>query len=74
MLNPQTAAAYQLQQQNAFIQAVGADKNLKELAIFTEQHNNAQVNNKIALVNTILTQFIRMLTTFFRERLDINVT
>jgi len=43
VLNPQTAAAYQLQQQNAFIQAVGADKNLKELAIFTEQHNNAQL-------------------------------
>ena len=48
MLNPQTAAAYQLQQQNAFIQAVGADKNLKELAIFTEQHNNAQFCKQVS--------------------------
>ena len=42
VLNPQ--AAYQLQQQqNAIFQAVG-DKNLKDLAIFTGQHHDAQVN------------------------------
>lgn len=41
VLNPQ--AAYQLQQQqNAIFQAVG-DKNLKELAIFTGQHNDGQL-------------------------------
>ena len=49
VLNPQ--AAYQLQQQqNAIFQAVG-DKNLKELAIFTGQHNDGQVSKQRQLIS-----------------------